>query len=374
MTQLPFQIRYFDGQSTQSQRAQLWLKSDFWEIVLDNDDDKYFSEGALEKPTIIRWPLSEIHRGESKGGIITFRFGHFPYQSLECREPDFHSAVLNNYPTQNLINQLGQSVLGSLMKAALAFLAITLGVIALAYFLIVPLLATSLVNVMPQQVEIDLGKQLSESILKESEIDTARSVLLQNFANKVDFESNYPLSFTVVHSNELNAFAIPGGQIVVYDGLLNKIETPEALAGMLAHEAAHVKKRHSLQSIAQQLSRYMFLSLILGDMNALVAVLAENANLFASMSYSRALEQEADQAALASLQKNHLDQMGLVHLFEVLQTVDKAAPKDGTQFFRSHPLTEERLAMARAAAATQPLPQQNEALNAAFGALQQINK
>jgi beta-barrel assembly-enhancing protease len=371
MTQLPFQIRYFDGRTTQSQRAQLWLKADIWEIVLDNDDDKYFSEGASENPIIIQWPMSDIHRGETSGDTVTFRFGNTPFQSIECREPDFHQAILSNYPTQNLIDKLGQSVLGSLMKAALSFFAIILGVLALAYFLILPLLAASLVNIMPQQMEIDLGKQLSESILKESEIDTARSVLLQNFANKVDFESNYPLSFTVVHSNELNAFAIPGGQIVVYDGLLNKIETPEALAGMLAHEAAHVKKRHSLKSIAQQLSRYMFLSLILSDMNALVAVLADNANLFASMSYSRALEQEADQAALTSLQKNHLDQMGLVGLFEILQTADKAAPNDGTQFFRSHPLTEERLAMARAAAATQPLPQQNEALNAAFQVLQE---
>lgn len=373
MTQIPFQIRYFSTPSSQSQPAQLWLKPDFWEIVLDNDD-KYFSEGTSEKPTIIQWPLSEIHRGDAKEGTITFRFGHFPYQSMECREPDFHQAVLSNYPTHNLIHERGQSVLGSLLKAVLAFLAIVLGIIALAYFWLVPLLAASLVGVMPQQVEIDLGKQLSESILKESEIDTARSVLLQNFADKVDFESNYPLSFTVVHSNELNAFAIPGGKIVVYDGLLNKIETPEALAGLLAHEAAHVKKRHSLQSIAQQLSRYMFLSLILSDMSALVAVLAENANLFASMSYSRALEQEADQLALASLQKNHLDQMGLVGLLEVLQTVDKATPKDGTQFFRSHPLTEERIAMARAAAAAQPLPQQNESLNAAFRVLQQIKE
>ena len=63
--------------------------------------------------------------------------------------------------------------------------------------------------------------------------------------------------------------------------------------------------------------------------------------------------------------------MGLVGLFEILHTVDHAAPKDGTQFFRSHPLTEERLAMARAAAATQPAPQQNEALNTAFRVLQQ---
>jgi predicted Zn-dependent protease len=87
---------------------------------------------------------------------------------------------------------------------------------------------------------------------------------------------------------------MPGGDIVVFSGILEGMEYPEQLAALLAHEGTHVQKRHSTRMMVRQMARLLFLSLLIGDVSAVAAVLAENADNVRNMSYSRGLETDAD--------------------------------------------------------------------------------
>jgi beta-barrel assembly-enhancing protease len=232
-------------------------------------------------------------------------------------------------------------------------------------------LSEALADKMPRQYEIKLGESIAEGAMKGLDIDEDRSLALQDFSTYIDFQTDYPLDFTVVRSEDINAFAMPGGKIVVFDALLDKLETPEALAGLLAHEATHVKKRHSLKGLARNLSGYLFVSILFGDLSGLTSVLVENANSMYTLGYTRSLEHEADAEALQTLAHNHLDQQGLVSLMNTLNEATAGIDSLGFdmkkfQFLSTHPLTEDRIEFAKKTALTQANPVKNEGLEAAF--------
>lgn len=365
-----FEIQYFDGQSTRSQNARLHLRPDCWEIQIlpTSDGSEHFS------PTrFVRWPLDGIHRNETSSQTNTFRFGDFPFQAIECRATDFPQVLMEIYPEAKFLDRHYSWLFAQKWKGVAVLAAVLLAIVGAIYFVALPALAVGLAMQLPRSVEIELGKKLAAGVMNDLEIDTARTQLLQNFSKNIDFKTQYPLQFTVVRSEEINAFAMPGGKIVVFDSLLRKIETPAALAGLLAHEAAHVERRHSLRAMARSLSGYLFVSVLFGDVNGLLSVLVENGNLLHSLGYSRTLEHEADATALATLADNQLDQNGMVSLFGTLQAAtdeaaggNSGAAEKALKFLSTHPLTEDRIEFCKKAAAGQSAPVENAALAADF--------
>jgi predicted Zn-dependent protease len=111
---------------------------------------------------------------------------------------------------------------------------------------------------------------------------------------------------------------MPGGDIVVFSGIVKGMEHPEQLAALLAHEATHVHERHSTRMMVRQMAGYLFLSLLIGDVNAVVGVLAENADNLRNMSYSRNLETDADARGIERLRAAGVDPQGMVKLLELL--------------------------------------------------------
>jgi beta-barrel assembly-enhancing protease len=358
-----YDIQYLDGHSSRTQKATLWLREDAWEIHTNGTD--------FDAPQVIRWEMSKIHRNETTSKVNTFKYGEFPYQTIECRDEGFQKTIMAVYPEYKLFNQGYLWFFSQGMAGVVGLSAALLGFLALAYFWILPNLSEALADKMPRQYELKLGESLSEGVMKGLDIDQDRSLALQDFSTYIDFQTDYPLDFKVVRSEDINAFAMPGGKIVVFDALLDKIKTPEELAGLLAHEATHVKKRHSLKGLARNLSGYLFISILFGDLSGLTAVLIENANSMYSLTYTRSLEHEADEMALQTLAHNHLDQQGLVSL---MKTLGEAAPDLDSvgidlkkfQFLSTHPLTEDRLAFAKKTALTQSNPVKNEGLESAF--------
>jgi beta-barrel assembly-enhancing protease len=358
-----YDIQYLDGHSSRTQKAVLWLREDAWEIHTVGSD--------FDAPQIIRWEMAKIHRNETTSKVNTFKYGEFPYQTIECRDEGFQKTIMAVYPEYKLFNQgylwfFSQGVAGVVgLSAAL------IGFMAFAYFWLLPNLSEALADKLPRQYEIKLGESLAEATMKGLSIDEDRSLALQDFSTYIDFQTDYPLDFSVVNSDDINAFAMPGGKIVVFDALLDKIETPEALAGLLAHEATHVKKRHSLKGLARNLSGYLFISILFGDLSGLTSVIVENANSMYSLGYTRSLEHEADVEALQTLAHNHLDQQGLVSL---MTTLDESTPDLDSigidlkrfQFLSTHPLTKERIEFAKKTALTQANPVKNEGLESAF--------
>jgi beta-barrel assembly-enhancing protease len=155
----------------------------------------------------------------------------------------------------------------------------------------------------------------------------------------------------------VNAFALPGGHVVIYDGILKRMKEPDELAALLSHEVAHIQYKHSLKGISRNLAGYMFIALLFNDINGISTVLIENANTLNNLHYSRSLETEADLKALKTLERNNIDQHGMVRLFETLNTKSDLSY---LKILSTHPLTAERIKYTKSAAKRQRNVRENK--------------
>lgn len=154
--------------------------------------------------------------------------------------------------------------------------------------------------------------------------------------------------FLVVRQPQINAFAIPGGYVFVFEGLLGQVNSVEEMAGVLAHETAHIQKNHFFQDqkkiMAMQLATIA--AILLGGPEA--AVLAAGVNLNLELSYSREHEEEADAAALIYLRRAGYNSEGLLGFFETLASYERFNPPLLPSYFSTHPGVQERLRIVSA--------------------------
>jgi Zn-dependent protease with chaperone function len=128
-----------------------------------------------------------------------------------------------------------------------------------------------------------------------------------------------------------NAAALPGGYIVVFKPAITETD-PEALAGVLAHEVAHVRRRHVTEALIREFGIGALIRLFAGDLGA-------NAEQIVSLSYTRANEAQADSDAIQMLKRANIDPRPTAALFERLS---REAPEFSAQFLNSHPLSSKR--------------------------------
>ncbi len=251
-------------------------------------------------------------------------------------------------------------------------LMLPLGFIALcaaAYFWLLPYLSERMAMALPPEMDVKLGDPMFDGMKGDLVIDEVGSASLQAFADKLVIAPTFKLRLHLVKDEQINAFAMPGGHIVVYTGILDKMQEPGELAALLAHEGTHVEKRHSTRGIARDLSGSLFLSLLFGDMGGLAGAVAQKGDELKGLGYSRDLETEADTIGLRRMHANGVDPQGMVKLLELLEREAEDMP-EGASFLSSHPLTKERIATATGkAGALGPLTAPTPALDSLFRAL-----
>ncbi|HMU14145.1 MAG: M48 family metallopeptidase [Bacteroidetes bacterium] len=231
-------------------------------------------------------------------------------------------------------------------------LALPLGLIVVGlavYFWVLPWASERLAMKLPPEVDVQLGDPMFEGMRSGLDIDTAGSATLQAFADKLVIAPTFKLRLHLVKDDQVNAFAMPGGHIVVFTGILEKMDRAGQLAALLAHEGTHVEKRHSTRGLARDLAGSFFLALVLGDGSGLGGLLAQKGDELKGLDYSRDLETEADTIGIARLRESGVDPEGMVALLELLEREAGDMP-EGTSFLSSHPLTKDRITLARAKA------------------------
>ncbi len=323
---------YYDGQTSQPHEAHV--------EVFGNSLGIYYEEKKVV------WAISDIGFSEFSGKDKTMlQYGPFPHQYLEYYNDASLAPVLSTYLTRpkNRFGVLSKEY-NAVLKGALIGLAIFAAIAAGIYFILIPSIASYVAGKIPVKTEVALGEKFYESFVKNAEVDTQRTKLLNEFARKIDFKTKYPLKFTVVKEAQVNAFALPGGNIVVYSGILGKIKSSEELAALMAHEVSHVKQRHSLKGLTGKLTGSLLISLIFGDSGSLESILVSQADDIYQLSFSRGMEKEADLNGLQIMYDNNLEPEGMVHLMERLHEEEQ---KQGNVkmlgYLNSHPMTEERI-------------------------------
>ncbi len=216
-----------------------------------------------------------------------------------------------------------------------------IGILLLAYFLLLPWLADQAAIHFPKDQEIALGKELKASYLSTERIDSSKTKLLNDFASQLDLGKDFPSDYTVVDADIVNAYALPGGPIVVYSGIINRMENWQELAGLLAHERTHVLRHHSTRSLFRNASGVLMLQLVLGDASSTLNLFAQQGQQLQQLAYSRDLELEADREGLQLLVKNHINPQGMISLLEKLKK--ESSSSEFPEFLSTHPLPDSRL-------------------------------
>lgn len=185
------------------------------------------------------------------------------------------------------------------------------------------------------------GNQLFEYFTNELQTDTAATRLMGIITRDFEMSNRYPIQVTVVNDTTVNAFALPGGHIVIYSGIIAAMKDQDQLYALLGHEASHVNERHSLQGMTQNLTSSFLLSLISSNLNGTGVNLIAQADFLRGLSYSRKLEATADWKGQEMMIKNKINPGGMTRLMEALQ---QAHPESGNwTFLSTHPITSDRI-------------------------------
>jgi predicted Zn-dependent protease len=165
--------------------------------------------------------------------------------------------------------------------------------------------------------------------------------------------SPYRFNLTVLRDTSVNAFAAPGGFIVVTSGLLRAARTPEELAGVLAHEIQHVTRRHSTRAIIREMPLRLAISALFGGSG--VEAAAGMVGSLGALRYRRADEVEADLEGMRLLNAAHVDPAGMISFMRTLETRYESAPRLAS-YLSSHPRTADRIAALAALAERDKYP------------------
>jgi beta-barrel assembly-enhancing protease len=221
-------------------------------------------------------------------------------------------------------------------------------------------------NLFSQQQDVQLGQEASKEVLAKSKPLDNR--FLQDYVNRVGQrlaqqpearDSSFQFQFTVLSDPQVNAFALPGGPMFVYTGLLKILDNEDELAGVMAHEMSHVILRHGTHEATKQ--QFVSLPAVLagnlaGSGGGMVGKLAQlGIGLGANsvlLKFSRTAESEADALGTHLMAEAGYNPVEMAHLFEKLQA--SGEPR-GPQFLSDHPDPGNRVKAVEAEMSTLPV-------------------
>ena len=202
--------------------------------------------------------------------------------------------------------------------------------------------------------EIALGKQLAQEVERQSKV--IDDPIVAEYVNRVgqnivrNSDCKVPFTIKVVEDESINAFALPGGFFFVNTGLILRADNEAELAGVMAHETAHVCARHGTrQATKAELANYMTIPLIFMGGWAGYGI-QQAAGFLVPMSllkFSRTYESDADMLGLQYMYKTGYDPGSFVDFFEKIQALEKKKHGSVAQLFSSHPMTDDRIQAAQ---------------------------
>ena len=195
---------------------------------------------------------------------------------------------------------------------------------------------------------------ISTEFLEQKQAQVLLDPIVTPLISAID-NKRFDYRFYIAGDTSINAFALPGGIVVINSGLILAANNAEELLGVVAHEISHVRDRHGLRNMISTAGGYLVISATLGDASGLLAMLANAAPLFIGQSYSRDFERAADKSGFNLLVKARINPQGLSAFFNKLlikeqEIIDKLGADEYNEsaqkafaLFSTHPATTKRI-------------------------------
>lgn len=306
---------------------------------------------------LAQWPYAGIDQAVSPDQVLRLGHGRESLARLEIRDPAFAVAIDEAAAGVDRTGTVQRRM--SLKVAALVIVAVAS--IALTALIALPALASRLTPLMPLGVERRLGQAVDAQLRatlargsaneplecgetgKEKAGHAALAALLGRL--EVGAALPMPLRAGVLRRKEANAIALPDGQIYVFEGLIAKAETPDELAGVIAHEIGHVARRDGVKAVLETAGLSFLFGMLFGDFVGGGAIVLAARSVLQS-SYSRETEAAADAYAIALMNATGGQAEALAALLTRIEDLHAAGPV----ILRDHPQTADRAAAIRSLA------------------------
>lgn len=226
---------------------------------------------------------------------------------------------------------------------------LVVGLIA-GFILAKPWMVARIADHVPPEWETELGdlafSQFDSRVIRDPELERLLADFTAILTDHVA-DSRYAYRFYLLEDESINAFAFPGGNMVIHTGAILASDRGEEVLGVLAHEIAHVNNRHSIKGMINSLGTSLLISALVGDATALGALLHNTAPLLDERQFSRDNERDADSTGMQYLLDSGVDPSGLIDFFgKIQQEHEKSAAgvmDGGLNFLSTHPATGERI-------------------------------
>lgn len=201
----------------------------------------------------------------------------------------------------------------------------------------------------PTETEVELGKDVVKEVESTEKVLTNQEV--QNYVNKVGRKvakvcdrKDVTYSFKVLDSEEINAFACPGGFIYIYKGLMKKMDNEAQLAAVLAHEVGHIVARHSIKRLQAIYGYSIVMEVALGEkMGQTARQMVDAAAGVILLGYGRENEYESDEYGILYSKKAGYNPKGMVQVFEKFKQMEGQPPNTFEKLLMSHPPASDRI-------------------------------
>ena len=336
--------RYYDGRTARAHPVAVEVERDGLSIFDGHEN------------LVARWPADAILRVEKPRPGEPVRLG---LEGTTARLVMEHGWVVAALAAAAPRAGGGGRLVRRMVLRTSAWTVAAVGSVAAVVFVLIPLLATQLAAITPEPFKQRVGEVVLQRLAglltypdgggSAEFCDYRHGVsALETLARRVTAGRDPPprLRLVVVRSSYVNAFALPGGYVVLTSELLRAAESPEEVAGVLAHEVGHVAHDHGTEALYRATATSMLVSVIVGDVTFGVAgALTE---LALNGRYSREAERAADRYAVELLNASGIDGHGLVRFFERLAGRTDGEGHPVFRILSTHPPTRERAEEFRA--------------------------
>lgn len=319
-----------DGKSARTYPCNLVLSDDTLLIYLTGNDN-----------SLIIWNFNSIVNCQLNGNSLIVTYGPFPHQSIECYG-DMAKQIHNRWSGRNLVRNAEGVAFKGRLSIVITLVVLFFGVLLACYFFVVPWAGRKAADLIPLSAEEELGNSIAQVYDETADQNDTLNDLINEFVSKLKVPGPYKIKAAIIVSDEINAFALPGGKIFIYSGIINKMKSHEELVALLGHELTHVINRHSLKSICSSAASGIVIATMFGDVTGISSAVISQADEFKQLNYSRELETEADNEGYDFMLQNNVDPKGMLDLLKLLKDEGASMPMM-MKYLSTHPDTDSRI-------------------------------